>query len=137
MASLLFQPITGKAEEIVSAILQTEEVTSCRDIQYPVHLVCEEIVINVVDYAYPDDDNGYLKVEVTKNDAELVIQFRDGGIPFNPLLREQPDISLPLEERQIGGLGIFLVQQMMDVVSYEYNNNENVLTIKKNISHEK
>jgi len=137
MASLLFQPITGKAEEIVSAILQTEEVASCRDIQYPVHLVCEEIVINVVDYAYPDNDNGYLKVEVTKNDAELVIQFRDGGIPFNPLLREQPDISLPLEERQIGGLGIFLVQQMMDVVSYEYNNNENVLTIKKNISHEK
>lgn len=131
MASLLFQPITGKAEEIVSAILQTEEVASCRDIQYPVHLVCEEIVINVVDYAYPDNDNGYLKVEVTKNDAELVIQFRDGGIPFNPLLREQPDISLPLEERQIGGLGIFLVQQMMDVVSYEYNNNENVLTIKK------
>lgn len=137
MTSLRFQPITGKAEEIVSAILQTEEVASCRDIQYPVHLVCEEIVINVVDYAYPDNDNGYLNIEVAKNETELVIQFRDGGIPFNPLQRKQPDISLPLEERQIGGLGIFLVQQMMDMVSYEYSNNENVLTIKKNINHEK
>lgn len=137
MTSLRFQPITGKAEEIVSAILQTEEVASCRDIQYPVHLVCEEIVINVVDYAYPDNDNGYLNIEVAKDETELVIQFRDGGIPFNPLQREQPDISLPLEERQIGGLGIFLVQQMMDMVSYEYSNNENVLTIKKNINHEK
>lgn len=137
MTSLRFQPIAGKTEEIVAAILRTEEVASCHDIQYPVHLVCEEIVINVVDYAYPDTDNGYLEIEVSKNEKELVIQFRDGGVPFDPLQREEPDISLPLEERQIGGLGIFLVQQMMDMVSYEYSNNENVLTIKKNISHEK
>ncbi|MBU3837083.1 MAG: ATP-binding protein [Candidatus Phocaeicola faecigallinarum] len=137
MTSLRFQPITGKAEDIVAVILQTEEVVSCPDIQYPIHLVCEEIVINIVNYAYPDNDNGYLKVEVTKNENDLVIRFIDSGIPFDPLQKEVPDISLPLEKRQIGGLGIFLVQQMMDMVSYEYSNNENILTIKKNIGHEK
>jgi len=136
MKQLHFQPIEGKALSIIDAILQTTEVASCRKELGALHLVCEELVVNVVDYAYPPGVEGYLDIDIEKNDESITIQFRDGGEPFNPLDREMPDISLPLEERRIGGLGIFLTIKKMDAVTYEYVNNENVLTIKKNISHE-
>ncbi len=136
MKSLRFQPIVGQTEKIIETILRTEEVSTCTEEMYAIHLVCEEIVVNIVNYAYPDN-NGYLIVELMNDGKILSIVFRDGGIPFNPLEKGVPDISLPLEEREIGGLGIFLTQQMMDVVSYDYLNNENVLTINKCISHEK
>ena len=64
-------------------------------------------------------------------DGEITLEFIDGGIPFNPLDKADPDISLPLEQREIGGLGIFLVREMMDDVAYTYVNKENRLTIKK------
>ena len=137
MKSLRFQPIVGQTEKIIEAILQTEEVSTCTKEMFAIHLVCEEIIVNIVNYAYPDNDNGYLIVELLNDDTTLSITFRDGGVPFNPLEKNEPDISLPLEEREIGGLGIFLTQQMMDVVSYDYLNNENVLTINKCICHEK
>lgn len=137
MKSLRFQPIAGQTERIIEAILRTEEVSTCTKEMFAIHLVCEEIVVNIVNYAYPDSNNGYLIVELMNDGKILSIVFRDGGIPFNPLEKGAPDISLPLEEREIGGLGIFLTQQMMDVVSYDYLNNENVLTINKCISHEK
>lgn len=131
MKELRFQPISGKTDEIIDSILKCEEVASCTNIIYPIHLVCEELVVNVVSYAYPNDADGYLHVLIDKSDNYLTITFKDGGVPFNPLAKDTPDISLPLEEREIGGLGIFLTQQMMDVVTYDFVNNENVLTVKK------
>ena len=136
MALLHFQPIAGKALDILDAILHTEEVASCKKELFAIRLVCDELVVNVVDYAYPDDANGYLDVDIKKDESMITIQFRDGGTPFNPLEREMPDTTQPLEDRRIGGLGIFLVIKKMDEVTYEYVNNENVLTIKKNISNE-
>ena len=133
MRRLRFQPIAGRTEEIIDAILQTEEVASCGKALYAVHLVCEELVVNVVSYAYPPGAEGYLVVEIERTDTCLTIRFRDGGVAFNPLEKEMPDVSLPLEERPIGGLGIFLTLQMMDDVSYERVQDENVLTIKKEI----
>ena len=123
MKELVFKPIAGRTEEIIDAILQTGEVASCTKELYAIHLVCEELVVNVVSYAYPEGVEGYLKIQIEK--------------PFNPLERDMPDVSLPLEERQIGGLGIFLTVQMMNNVSYEHVGNENVLTIKKKIDDEK
>ena len=136
MDPLYFQPIAGRAEEIIDAILQTKEVASCSKVLYAIHLVCEELVVNITSYAYPSEKDGYIKIIIEKENGCLTICFIDGGIPFNPLERKQPDISLPLEERQIGGLGIFLTTQMMDEVLYKYIDKENVLTIKKYISHE-
>ena len=131
-----FQPIAGKALDILDAILQTPEVASCKKEFGALRLVCEELVVNVVDYAYPKETEGYLDIEIEREKDSIVIRFKDGGTPFNPLAREMPDITLPLEERRIGGLGIFLTVKKMDDVSYDYVNNENVLTIKKTISNE-
>ena len=136
MKLLHFQPIAGKALEILDAILQTPEVASCKKEFGTLRLVCEELVVNVVDYAYPEETEGYLDIEIEREKDSIVIRFKDGGTPFNPLAREMPDITLPLEERRIGGLGIFLTVKKMDDVSYDYVNNENVLTIKKTISNE-
>jgi anti-sigma regulatory factor (Ser/Thr protein kinase) len=136
MKLLHFQPIAGKALEILDAILHTPEVASCKKEFSTLRLICEELVVNVVDYAYPEEAEGYLDIEIEREEDSILIRFKDGGTPFNPLAREMPDITLPLEERRIGGLGIFLTVKKMDEVFYDYVNNENVLTIKKTLNNE-
>ena len=136
---LHFQPIQGKALDIIDAILQIDEVVSLGDVLDIIRLVVEELVVNVVDYAYPEvaDCNSlttdYLDVEIERDKESITLRFRDGGVPFNPLAKDLPDTSLPLEQRQIGGLGIFLVIKKMDSVEYEYTDGENVLTIMKKL----
>ena len=131
MRRLHFQPIAGKALDILDTILHTPEVASCKEVFADVRMVCEELVVNVVDYAYPDRTDGYLDVEIEKDEQAITIRLKDGGVAFNPLEVEAPDITKPLEERQIGGLGIFIMLKKMDSVSYEYTDSENILTIKK------
>lgn len=132
MTTRRFQPIQGKAEEIIQSIIQTDEIVALPSFAYMIHLVVEEIVVNIVDYAYPEG-NGYLEVRINNDNKELTIEFRDHGIPFNPLEQSMPDLDIPLEERSIGGLGIFLTKEMMDNVEYRYEQGENILIIKKNL----
>jgi len=133
MTRLHFQPIRGKSLEIIRTILQTEEVATVGKAFNGIHLATEELVVNIADYAYPDGSNDYLDVEIMRSDDSITLSFRDGGIPFNPLEKEKPDISLPINMRRIGGLGIYFVIKTMDNVAYEYTHGENVLTIKKNL----
>lgn len=133
MTRFHFQPIRGKSLDIIRTILQTEEVASVGKAFNEIHLAIEELVVNVADYAYPDGGNDYLDVDIMRSDNCITLSFRDGGIPFNPLEKEEPDTSLPFKERRIGGLGIFFVIKKMDAVAYEYTRGENVLTIRKNL----
>ncbi len=131
MSKLHFQPIKGKAREILSAILETPEIASCSmKVTLVLQLACEEIVMNVTSYAYPEDAGGFLDVEIEKADR-IVIRFKDGGKPFNPLAQKKPDTKLSWMQRRIGGLGIYLVTKKMDHVDYAYVDNQNVLTIEK------
>ena len=136
MRRLHFQPIAGRAPDILDAIIGSPEVAESGRVAKIIRLVCEELVVNVVDYAYPDGVVGYLDVDIDRDDKAITIQLRDGGTPFNPLDRDMPDTTIPLKDRPIGGLGIFITIKKMDDVKYEYVNNENVLTIKKNLSNE-
>lgn len=132
MSELHFQPIKGKAREILKAILQTSEIASCgKKLILDLRLACEEIVMNVTSYAYPDGSEGYLDVEIAKTEDRIVICFKDGGKPFNPLEQKKPDTKLSWIQRSIGGLGIFLVTKTMDNVHYAYVDNQNVFTIEK------
>ena len=71
MKELVFKPIAGRTEEIIDAILQTGEVASCTKELYAIHLVCEELVVNVVSYAYPEGVEGYLKIQIEKADGSV------------------------------------------------------------------
>lgn len=129
-----FHPIRGRALDIVEAILQTEEVASAGQVFGVIRLVTEELVMNIVEYAYPDSGDDYLDVEIERDEKHITLRFRDGGVPFNPLSMTPPDISLPMEQRRIGGLGFFIVTKKMDSVEYEHADGENVLTVMKKLN---
>ncbi len=101
-------------------------------VQTQLDLCVEEIFVNIANYAY-GDEIGKAEIEIENNNGEISITFKDSGIPYNPLEKEDPDITLSAEERQIGGLGIFLVKKNTDKVTYEYENGFNVFTMKKKI----
>lgn len=133
MSELHFQAIKGQARQILRAILQTSEVSSChlKDVLV-IRLACEEIVMNVTSYAYPEGSDGFLDVKIQKTDR-IVIRFKDGGMPFNPLEQKTPDTELSWKLRHIGGLGIYLLRRKIDDVHYAYVDNKNILTIEKKI----
>lgn len=103
-------------------------------LQNKIELAVEEIFVNIAHYAYEGND-GQVKVttKVLENPKRLCIEFIDDGIQFNPLEKPDPDISLKAEDREIGGLGIFLTKKFMDKIEYRYENGNNILTIEKNL----
>ena len=130
MTRLHFQPIQGKNVDIINAILHHKELALMDEALYrKLYVVVDELVTNIVNYAYPDGENDYLDVEIMRGEKLVTIRFRDGGVPFNPLEKDPPDTTLPMSQRPIGGLGILLVIQKVDTIAYEYIDSENVLTI--------
>ena len=98
-----------------------------------IHLVVEEIFVNIASYAYPNKDGECtLKIENIE-DGNFAFTFEDEGIRFNPLEQKDPDITLGAEEREIGGLGIFITKKTMDDVKYTYENGKNILSMTKKI----
>ena len=99
-----------------------------------VQIAVEEIFVNLAHYAYGSEQGtATIRVEVGGDPLQVIITFIDQGVPYDPLKKEDPDISLSAEERQIGGLGIFMVKKSMDDVKYEYKDGKNILTISKKI----
>ena len=97
------------------------------------NLAMEEAVVNVMNYAYPIGEKGEIAIEATTDNGMLNFVIKDSGTPFDPTAKEDADTTLSAEDRPIGGLGIFLVKQIMDNVSYEYKEGKNVLTLSKRI----
>lgn len=96
-----------------------------------IQIAAEEIFVNIAHYAYPNSQ-GKMKLTIVDNpDNSVSLQFVDHGIPFNPLEKQDPDINLDAEDRNIGGLGIFMVKKSMDLVEYKYESEQNILTITK------
>ena len=99
-----------------------------------ISVAVEEIFVNIAHYAYdPNIGKATVRVEVSDDPVAVIITFIDHGIPYDPLAKEDPDVTMSAEERQIGGLGIFLTKKNMDDVSYEYKDGQNILTLKKNL----
>ena len=96
----------------------------------------EEIFINIAKYAYKDNDGeGTIKVQVSFSfDPNMVtVVFIDSGVKYDPLAKEDPDVGLSASDRPIGGLGIYITKKFVDELVYDYKNNNNILTIKKQI----
>lgn len=98
-----------------------------------VELALEEVLVNIINYAYPDAV-GEIEIQCSRDpERGLIIEIYDDGEPFDVLAKEDPDTSLALEEREIGGLGIFLVKKMMDETHYCREKNRNALTLVKRV----
>lgn len=97
------------------------------------NLALEEAVSNIILYAYPEKLGEEICIKCVEVNDGVIFTISDGGVEFDPTKVEEADISLSAEERGIGGLGIFLIRQIMDEVKYERIENKNVLTIKKKI----
>ena len=92
----------------------------------------DEIFTNIVNYAY-GAESGEVEIAFLCKDGIAEITFADNGMPYDPLKKDDPDITLPPEEMPIGGLGVFIAKNNMDTVSYRYENNRNILTMSKNV----
>ena len=113
--------------------LVAEEVGLDMSLTMSLNLAMEEAVVNVMDYAYPDGQKGNVDIEVTADQEWMAFVITDTGIAFDPTTKEDADTTLSAEERPIGGLGIFLVRQLMDDINYKREGNKNVLTLRKKL----
>ena len=102
--------------------------------QMQIDIAIDELFGNIAHYAYdPETGPATVQVEVQEDPMAVIITFIDHGKPYDPLSGKDPDLTIPLEERKEGGLGVFLVKKVMDDVRYEYKEGRNILRIKKNI----
>jgi len=99
------------------------------------NLAIEEAVVNVMNYAYPLGTAGDVHIEATADQDWLTFVISDKGAPFDPTAKEAADTTLSVEERPIGGLGIFLVRELMDTIHYERTQGTNILTVRKRLQH--
>ena len=98
-----------------------------------VDMAVEEIFVNIARYAYhPEAGEASVRCEAGGDPFQIVVGFADRGRPFNPLDREDPDVTLDAEARQLGGLGILMAKKLMDDIQYEYRDGKNILTLRKN-----
>ena len=133
MKEKVFPADTAALDDVLGFAEEALEQAGCNTkmiMQLTVAL--EEIFVNVANYAYPKG-NGSVRISIEFDNENNSVLFRiaDKGIPFDPLAKPDPDITLSAEERQIGGLGIFICKMAMDEISYERKNDENILTMKK------
>ena len=102
--------------------------------QMQIDVAIDELFGNIAHYAYtPEVGDATVRVEVIDDPLAVIITFIDNGVPYDPLAKADPDVTLSAEEREIGGLGIFMVKKSMDDIAYEYKDGQNILKIKKNI----
>ena len=134
MEKRVYKAESDKLHDVLSFIESKLEEKECNlKAQMMITVMVEEIFINIASYAYPNS-SGETTICLDFDDKDnVVITFVDNGIEFNPLEKEDPDITLSAEERKIGGLGIYMVKKTMDDVIYERKDGNNILTIKKGI----
>lgn len=117
-------------QQFVDSVLDTLQCPDSTRIH--IQIAVEELFVNIASYAYPSGEgNVIIQCRTEQDPSAITIRFRDRGTPFDPLNKPDADITLSAEERQIGGLGIFMVKDFMDSVDYVYQDGENVLTIRK------
>ena len=135
MTNKTFEANTEALSDVLGFVDEMLEKYECpMKIQTAVCVAIEEVFVNVARYAYENGEgNVTLGIGFDKENRKITFRMRDKGVPFDPLKKPDPDITLSAEEREIGGLGIFITKKTMDTVEYTYENGENTLTMIKKI----
>ena len=135
MSNKIFPAKTDSLSDVLAFIEQRLETFGCSmKLQIAICVAIEEVFVNVAHYAYKDG-NGNVEFNISFDEETRLVTFKmtDSGVPFDPLKKEDPDVTLSAEDRKIGGLGIFITKKTMDEVSYVYENGKNILTMIKKI----
>ena len=121
--------------EAVQDFIREQIGGTCENVKtlMQIDLAVEEIFVNIAHYAYTDGGDVAVQCAVSDEPHILTIVFRDSGKQFDPIAKPDPDVTAAIEDRGIGGLGIFLTKKYMDSVKYSYTNGQNVLTIEKTL----
>lgn len=122
-------------EKVTAFVDEQLEAFDCpMKVQMQIDIAIDELFSNIANYAYnPETGPATVRVDVDEKTLEVVITFIDHGIPYDPLKKADPDITKSADDREIGGLGIYMVKKSMDDITYEYRDGQNILRIKKNI----
>lgn len=133
MDELNLEAKVDKLDVVLAFIDERLETLDCpMKAQMQLDVAVEELYVNIASYAYaPGTGSATIRFETTHDPLTVEITFIDSGVPYDPLARKDPDVTLAAEDRDIGGLGIYMVKKSMDAVDYEYRNGQNVLRIKK------
>ena len=133
MKELTIAATVENIEVVTDFVNQQLELLECpMKAQMQIDIAIDELFSNIAHYSYnPEIGQATVRVEVVENPLAVTITFIDTGIPYDPLAKEDPDLTLSAEERQIGGLGIYMVKKSMDEITYEYKDGQNILSIKK------
>lgn len=125
-----FEPLEGRNADIIEAVMKSPEVSGLNeDLLFKIRLCVEEVEENILCYS----GSTWVEVSTVLEDDVLTISFQDGGIEFDPLAKPDPDINASIEDRPIGGLGIFICKQMMDSLTYKYEKKRNIFLMSKKI----
>ena len=133
MEKITVDAVVENLQEVIDFATEKLEARDCpMKAAMQLELVIEEIFVNIASYAYhPEIGAATFCMEFEENPSAVVITFIDGGKPYNPLEKADPDTTLDIDERDIGGLGIFLVKKNVDEIAYEYADGKNILRMKK------
>lgn len=135
MKELTIEAKTSNIEAVTDFVNEQLEALDCpMKAQMQIDIAIDELFSNIAHYAYnPEIGQATVRVEVIEDPLAVTITFIDNGVPYDPLAKADPDTTLSAEEREIGGLGIYMVKKSMDDITYEYRDGQNILAIKKNL----
>jgi anti-sigma regulatory factor (Ser/Thr protein kinase) len=135
MKELRIEAKPENLDDVIQFVTQETEAVDCPfKAQMQIEIAVEEIFVNIANYAYaPETGYATVCVDVTPDPASIKLVFIDEGVPYDPLAKDDPDITLSAEERDIGGLGIFMAKKNMDEIYYERRDDQNILTLIKNL----
>ena len=136
MKELTVEAKTTNIEAVTDFVNEQLEALDCpMKAQMQIDIAIDELFGNIAHYAYnPEIGKATVRVEVIEDPLAVTITFIDNGVPYDPLAKADPDTTLSAEEREIGGLGIYMVKKSMDEIAYEYKDGHNILKIKKNLN---
>ena len=133
MSALKIAATRENAEQVMAFVNGQLEAHDCSPkAQTQLDIAVDELFSNIASYAY-GAETGEALIEIEFPDGFAELTFRDWGMPYNPLTNPDPDLTLPAEDRQIGGLGIYMVKKVMDAVSYRYEDGQNILTVRRKL----
>ena len=135
MKELTVAATVENIEAVTDFVNEELEALECpMKVQMQIDIAIDELFGNIAHYAYnPEIGKATVRVEVIEDPLAVTITFIDNGVPYDPLAKADPDTTLSAEEREIGGLGIYMVKKSMDDITYEYKDGQNILAIKKNL----